>query len=136
MRSFYISVFFISCLLTHQANGQTFVEACLEKTEILNNILECTTLSNTVFKLDKGLKIQVASKTGKQKSFNTQKIRHLPGRITDLGFQPHSVMFMSEQNNLNVTISIPCGQSAYAYVGLGAQKEGLPYEQVAECHIK
>lgn len=132
MRSFYISVFFLTFAVSQSAKAQTFVEACLAGTEVLTKTLQCK-IQNTTFTLDKGLKIQVISQKGSQKMFDVKKIKHLPDRITALGLQPHSIQFISQQNNLTATVSIPCGQSAYAYVGLGAEKDGLPYEAVAEC---
>jgi hypothetical protein len=121
---------------------QTFVEACLSQTRILDSAFSCTmtTLydnSTMTFTLVKGEKIQVNANGifGRiKKLIPVLKIQNLPARLVENGIIDHSIRFVAKESSLLATLSIPCGQEDKAALGIiKAETSHLPGEYITAC---
>lgn len=128
-------VFFtITSILLPMTAGASFVEECLNGTEVLRKELVCEGNGMKIL-LKKGEWINI-SKTNEPGSINlaVKKIQHLPARIETFGMVDESVKFIASDYNSIVTVNIPCGQSGMAFIGFSAGNKIMPYETLVECH--
>lgn len=136
LRSFFkvLLVTSVIALCSNAQAGPTFVEQCLAKTEILKKPLTCET-SDFSFTLNLGTSVSVTALKAKGSApLAVSKIVHLPPRVEDMGVLDEAIRFVATNEKLVATVTIPCGQDSYGYVGLSVNAKVLPHETVAQCH--
>jgi hypothetical protein len=143
MRGILLAVTVLGSLTASAGQAQqTFVEACLSQTRILDTTFSCTMStmydnSTMTFTLVKGEKIQVNATGifGKlKKLLPVLKIQNMPPRLVENGIIDHSIRFVAKESSVLATFSIPCGQEDKAAIGMiKTESTHLPSEYITAC---
>lgn len=123
-------VIVLTCLASPaKAVQTTFVERCLAGTDVLAKNLTCVSDGITVRLQSAGQALVAGSS-----KLPVSKIQHWPQRIGEAGLMDESIKFIAVRGKSVVTLEVPCGQKAYAYVSIVSDPKLAAYENVMECH--